>query len=196
MSAELFLTDERFKALAKSGALPAGATVRKTFTAGVKPESKRLLTFTISTSDVDRQGDSISAAGWDLTAYRTNPIVLWAHESRNLPVGRAVNVGIENGRLKATAEFMPSDLYPFADRVYRMLRDGWLTAASVGFRPIEWEWSQNRTHGIDFKRAELIEFSIVPIPANAAALLEPIPAGVRGIKENLLAHLIQLEALR
>jgi hypothetical protein len=52
--------------------------------------------------------------------------------------------------------------------------DGFIAAGSVGFIPIEFNFSSNpdRPMGIDFKRQELLEFSVVPVPANANALIE------------------------
>ena len=41
----------------------------------------------ISTADIDRQGESINQAGWDLTNYLKNPIVLWAHDYYTFPIG-------------------------------------------------------------------------------------------------------------
>ncbi len=195
-----FLSDFEFRDLARAGTLPRDAAVRQTFTVATDPGEDRSLTFTVSTSDVDRLDSRILASGWDLRAYRQNPTVLWAHERRELPIGRAVRVWIESDRLRATVEFMPADLHPFADQIHKMLQGGWLRGISVGFRPLEWRWApeEDRKGQIDFLRAELIELSITPTPANADALADPVPSGrdTGAIEAGLLAQLLELEALR
>ena len=44
----------------------------------------------------------------------------------------------------------------------------------VGFRPLVWSFSKDKTRrgGIDFHEQELMEFSIVSVPANSEALME------------------------
>lgn len=171
-----FMTESAFRKAAEAGSIPPAASLRKSFASQVeKAGAARTLTFTISTSNVDRAGDTVSVAGWDLAAYKSNPVVLWSHDVRALPIGRATRVWPEGDKLKATAEFMPADLSRQADQVYRMLTGGWLSAVSVGFRPLKWKWAEDPTRkfGIDFERAELLEFSVVNVPANAFALIDP-----------------------
>jgi hypothetical protein len=77
-------------------------------------------------------------------------------------------------KLVGDVKFAAADTYEFADTVYRLIQDGFINAGSVGFRALEWKFSTDpgRPMGIDFKRVELLEFSICPIPANANALVE------------------------
>ena len=142
----------------------------------------RALRFTISTGTVDREQDQIALAGWDLANYKRNPVVLWGHDAARLPIGRAFDVGIEGAALKASVEFIPydtPDAGQFAEAVYRLARDGFIAATSVGFRPIKWEYSQDQARGaddwfpgIDFEQQELVELSIVTVPANPEALID------------------------
>ena len=155
--------------------------VRAAFTAEVaKAEgegAERSVDIVISTESPDRDRDVITVDGWDLRSYRRNSVVLFAHDYYSLPVARGENVRAEDGKLKATAKFVPADIYPFAETVYRMLSGGWMSAASVGFRPKKWEYNEER-RGVDFHEQELLEFSIVPVPANAECLVEARAAGV------------------
>jgi hypothetical protein len=48
--------------------------------------SKARYSYIISTGSVDRMGDVIDPNGWQLAAFKTNPVVLWAHDSSQLPV--------------------------------------------------------------------------------------------------------------
>lgn len=195
-----FYSETQFRDLARAGTLPSDAGVRSVLAASAEATGDRQMTFTISTSDTDRLGTRILASGWDLEAYRRNPSVLFGHQHGSLPIGRGVRVWVENDRLRATLEFMGPDLSEHADQIYRMLRGAWLRGVSVGFRPLQWRFSDepDRKGAIDFVRQELIEISITPTPANSDALADPVPGGRRdaGTAERLLLELISLEALR
>lgn len=134
------------------------------------PESRRM-TFTISTGSVDRDNDTLDPKGWQLDNYKSNPVVLFAHDYKSLPVAKCIDIKSTDTALIATAEFLPEGKHPFADTVYDMLKAGFLNATSVGFRAIEHQ-PNNERKGYDYKRQELMEFSIVPIPSNQDALAQ------------------------
>ena len=48
-------------------------------------DQDQAITFVLSTDDVDRHGDVISADGWVLDAYRENPVLLWATTTGTQP---------------------------------------------------------------------------------------------------------------
>jgi HK97 family phage prohead protease len=175
---------EEFRRAARQGnAAPKNAQVRASFNTSVKAsagDGARTLTFTISTESVDRMGDTIAADGWKLNAFKTNPVILWAHDSSALPVAKAQSVWVERGKLMAKAEFTPPGLQPFADTVFEMYRQGFLNATSVGFLPLKFELSDDpkRRAGINLLEQELLEFSCCPIPANPEALVQARAAGV------------------
>jgi len=148
-------------------------TLFKTFSADVKalPDS-RTIKFLISTDAVDRDGDSIDPKGWDVASYKKNPIVLWSHDYSGLPVAKAISMEQTKNGLAATAEFPAKGIHPFADTVYELLKGGFLGATSVGFKPIKHEKATDREKGMNYFAQELLEFSIVPIPANPEALVQ------------------------
>jgi HK97 family phage prohead protease len=162
----------------------AGLGIRKQMIAPVDQLSgdMRALRFTISTGTVDREQDTISVAGWDLANFKRNPVVLWGHDAGRLPIGRALDVTNDGGALKATVEFIPTDTPEggqFAESVYRLARAGFIAATSVGFRPIRWDYTSDKDRGaddwfpgIDFVEQELVELSIVTVPANPEALID------------------------
>lgn len=115
-------------------------------------DDSRTLEFVISTGAVDRMGDTIDPKGWKLDAYRKNPVVLWAHDGGTLPVARASAVWVEGEALRARAEFTSPELNALGDKVFRMYREGFLNAVSVGFVPTKWAFAQanDRPFGIDF----------------------------------------------
>jgi HK97 family phage prohead protease len=139
----------------------------------------RILTFTISSSAVDRDRDMVSTHGWDLAGYTKNPVVLWAHNYRQIPVARARKVWVEDGsKLKAEDEFTPKGVDAFNDTVFELYRMRFMRATSVGFRPLKWNWNEERKGGIDFLEQELLEHSFVPVPANPDALMDAKSAGI------------------
>lgn len=169
--------------------------VRKQFVAEIKgmdddDDNSRKVQFTISTGDRDREGDIIDPKGWELENYLRNPVVLFAHDSRRPPVGRAIEVNLHDDRLVAVAEFMPPDvdISGFSETIYRMVKSGYLNATSVGFLPKEWKLIKEKlgededsdlvVTGIHFLKHELLEFSVVPIPANPNALIGASKSGI------------------
>lgn len=133
--------------------------------------------FTITTGDPDRERDVISPDGWKLDAYLKNPVVLWAHDYRTPPVAVARTMERVAGGLSSVAEFVDPAVYPFAGTVEALVRMLALRAASVGFRPLVWNFNEER-RGVDFAEQELLEYSIVPVPANPQCLVEARAAGV------------------
>lgn len=117
----------------------------------------------ISTDNQDRQGDVIDQSGWDLSHFKKNPIVLWAHDYESLPIGVCDEINQQGKQLIAKGRFAPSEANPFAQQVRKLYDLGIVRATSVGFIPRE---SQKNV----ITKAELLEFSFVPVPANPYAL--------------------------
>lgn len=136
-----------------------------------RAEGSPVVEAVISTDVLGRDGAIIEASGWDLEAYRRNPVVLWAHDDRGrLPVARAIDVSVQDDRLVAVAEFDEDD--PEAMRLYRKIERGFVNAVSVRWNPLEWE--HRNIDGRDvlvFTRQELLEFSFVSVPADPEALI-------------------------
>jgi HK97 family phage prohead protease len=148
----------------------------------VASAESRTVTFVFSDNSVDRYGDTIDARGWVLDNYKSNPIALFGHDSGSVEnvIGRAHNVRIEGQRLLGDIEFMEASVNPTAEAVYQMVKGGFLKTVSVGFAPLEWTLTKDKTRpgGVDFKKQELLEISIVPIPANPNALQQAKAAGI------------------
>jgi HK97 family phage prohead protease len=130
--------------------------------------------FCLSDSSVDRMGDTISAAGWHLAPYKSNPVVLWSHMSSAPPIGRMVNVWVSGDRLLGDVRFPNAATYEFGDQVFRLIKAGYISAGSVGFWPLKFSFSEDedRPWGVDCHEQELLEFSVCPIPANQNALVQ------------------------
>ena len=133
-----------------------------------------VLSFIASTSAEDRYGDVVSQ-NWELEAYKSNPVILLNHNSNELPIGRGV-VDVVDGQLMIDIEFDMGD--PKAAEVARKAKAGFLNAVSVGFNPTEIiaradlpeDHYAAGSRGNYYGRSELLEVSIVTIPANSEAV--------------------------
>jgi hypothetical protein len=67
--------------------------------AALKAVGSRTYRAVASTSAVDRHGDVVEQDGWQLGAYKKNPVVMWAHDYESLPVAKATSIKVERGRL-------------------------------------------------------------------------------------------------
>lgn len=179
-----FLTIEEWRSAHRDSTVPA-ADIRASFDTEVKAGNaeKRSLTFTISTASVDRMGDSVAVDGWKLDNFHKSPVVLWQHDNSKPPIAKAPKVWIDGKKLKAEAEFVAADnpaVGRFAEGIYRLYKEGFMSATSVGFAPIKYAFVDDpaRKFGIDFIEQELLEFSLVTVPANAEALIEGRSAGI------------------
>ena len=113
--------------------------IRKVLDCEIKKLGDRNYEFTASTSTVDRDGEVIDAKGWDLKNFKKNPVIMYAHDYRSLPIGKAPRVWLTGGKLKNTVKFPPEGTYEFADIVERLVDTGYLKTESVGFIPKKWE---------------------------------------------------------
>jgi hypothetical protein len=136
----------------------------------------------IAASDkLNRHGYRIATAGIVLEAFKANPVMLFQHGrssqysrkgDQNLPIGKWENMRIENGQLMADPVFDLGD--EFAKEVARKWEGGFLNAVSIGFNFLE--WSEDPIHLVQGQtrptvtKAELLEISIVDIPADANAV--------------------------
>jgi HK97 family phage prohead protease len=135
--------------------------------------AERVLQFTISTGAVDRENDTLDVNGWKLDEFEKSGVVLWAHDRANPPIAKPLKVWVEGDALKARAQFPDRDTHKFGALIYRLLKGGYVRGVSVGFRPIEWSYNEDRgPYAIDFHRQELVEFSPVPVAANPEAMIE------------------------
>lgn len=182
-----FVSPSKFQILGKTkdadlsniGILKSGPAV----TIKAIDRENRIIDFIISTAAVDRDNDTISIDGWDLANYKSNPVVLFAHDHWQMPVARSRQVFIADDSLQSKAEFTPKDLYPFGFMVFEFYANDFMRATSVGFKPQEWAYDEGRKYGVNFSKQELLEYSTVPVPSNPEALMQ---ARAKGIDTNPL----------
>lgn len=115
---------------------------------------------------VDRVGDSLKIELWDTKNYKRNPVLLWAHDYRQMPIGVAKNLRVEGRKMLFEPVF--HEITEAARAVGQMFAEGIMSAFSVGFlQKVEYD-----KNGQEKQRAyELLEISAVPVPANPRALV-------------------------
>lgn len=132
--------------------------------------------FVASTATPDRYGDVVDQKGWDLRAYNRNPVVLFNHNPAQMPIGKG-KAYVENEQLMLEVEFDQKD--DMAKTIEQKVRDGFINAVSVGFQPsktiarssLPSDHPYHGKSGQYFQASELLEVSIVTIPANNEATL-------------------------
>jgi HK97 family phage prohead protease len=122
-------------------------------------------TATVTTSDVDRMGESIDTQGITTDAYMQNPVVLYGHDYSALPIGKTTKLAAFKNKMTATFQLATKE-YPFADTVAQLIKGGYLSAVSIG--GVVRQWNESYT---EIQAMEMVEFSVVPVPANGAALI-------------------------
>jgi HK97 family phage prohead protease/HK97 family phage major capsid protein len=114
-----------------------------------------------STVDVDRHGDVVPASVWEagMQNYLKNPVIL-AYHQHDEPVGRMVEHKID-----AQGLWIKARISAAAEDVFNLVKDGVLTAFSIGFRIVDAEYNSAAELFI-VKELELHEISVVSVPAN------------------------------
>ena len=130
---------------------------------------------TIAANERIRQSPELDFDGLATESYLKNPVVMWAHDvvgrspSGGLPIGRTLELTrVANGRIVADFEFLSED--PFAQRVRNAWDKGFLQAASISWLSVE----SVPVEGAGWRdtRSELLEWSILAVPADPDALKE------------------------
>jgi HK97 family phage prohead protease len=139
----------------------------------------RAVDFVISTGALDRYNSTIAPKGWRIENFNRNPVVLWAHDDSIPAIGRAENTQI-GASVRSRAIFADRDTHPLADTVYRLVKAKFINAASVGWIPLKWQFveEEGRGFGVDYLEQELLEWSVVNIPANPECLVDARSMGI------------------
>lgn len=125
----------------------------------------------VASTDAIDSYDEIVEQIWDLKRFKSNPVILYGHRSRELPIGKGIDVGLVNGNLEATIQFVSEKANPLAENVFQLFKEGALNAVSVGFRPRDVRLEKRNDQEVFvLSDNELWEISVVPIPANPEAL--------------------------
>lgn len=133
--------------------------------AEIEKAEDNVITGIASTDVIDRQGESIDVAGWDLKNYKKNPVILAFHDHTK-PVGRAERIWVDKSGKKPQLMFKAfiSEATETSRGMLQLIKDKVINAVSVGFRPLDMD-------GNRISKQELLEISLVSVPANQDAML-------------------------
>jgi HK97 family phage prohead protease/HK97 family phage major capsid protein len=121
-----------------------------------------------NTSDKDRTGDIVLPAAWakGVENFRKNPILLFQHD-HSKPIGKVTHITVDKKGI-----FVEASVSEAAETQYgvkTLINDGALKSFSVGFRVKDADYDK-RNDTLYIKDVELLEISVVSIPANQNSL--------------------------
>lgn len=151
--------------------MPPDLAVRKAATLEILDCRKDGGSIRITTPSADRDRDRVLPLGGRVDRYLRNPIVTWAHQTWEpwQTIGRTDQLEVSEAGMVAqfTLREPVNDQDP--QHIVRQLwGERWINASSIGFQPLQ--ATPNDLGGLDFMVWELLEWGLVPIPANADAL--------------------------
>jgi hypothetical protein len=153
--------------------------------AGAADEPGTPIRFVASTENVARDGLVIEADGWILDNFRSNPVILWAHDMMGArpPIGRAEKIQVQKKQLIADVMFDQND--EFARQIEQKYRDGFLNAVSVSWDTREFAPPKVAGAAPRITKAELLEISAVPLPSDPNALAQRQARALRDMAAEL-----------
>lgn len=169
---------------------------------GLKYESgyeSRVLQYTLVDESVDRHGDIVRVAGANLKQYMRNPVVMTFHHYSQFPIGNAIKTWIDKENKKVMAHILffddRVDKTGLSDTAFRFAEAGAMKTGSIGFIPKKSRKPTNEEvkelgiseYGTVYDQWELLEFSIVPLPANPNASTNDFEEVKKGFTKDVLA---------
>ena len=146
--------------------------VVKTWKAETTTPAEGIVEAIITTTTPDRVNDIVLPEG---VRYRDNLKVLVDHryETRSV-VGRVEDISPAGNALKATIRWDMED--PEARAIYEKIARGFVDSFSIGFIPVR--WGPREGGGYIYREIELLEVSVVAVPANPEAVVVAVKAVV------------------
>lgn len=151
-----------------------------------KKEDERTITFVASDSTRDSAGTVLNQDNWDLTRFNSNGVIGYQHkvyggwddtDNPDNVIGKG-HAYVEDGKLMVDITFEPKEINELAEKIYQKVLFGSLRAVSVGFLPVGkgrfGEGADAETYY--FAGQQLLEVSVVNIPANPNALRKSMEA--------------------
>ena len=122
-------------------------------------------TFILSDNSVNSHGFIVKTEGIDTTRFCKNPIMLYNHDRNGGIIGRWEKLRVVDGKLLADAVFDEKD--GLGAMINDKVKRGFINSVSIGMNPLE-ETIENGIRTVI--KSELVEVSIVDIPANPNAV--------------------------
>lgn len=158
-------------------------TIQKTLTLDVHSTAKGFSAI-VSTEAVDRDGDVVVAQGMNSKDYERNPVLLWVHEDRSPPVGHCTKIRRQPNSIEMDFVLSPrpanfvGEWLP--DTLGGLIASKSLRGVSIRFRALPGGARRATAGDIAkygeaceqvYSKWELLEVSLVSIPANQEALI-------------------------
>jgi HK97 family phage major capsid protein/HK97 family phage prohead protease len=128
---------------------------------------------TASTPQTDRMGDVVEPLGLEFQ----NPLPLLWHHDHRAPIGLATLDKPSKDGVTFTARLAridaPGPLKDRIDEAWQSIKAGLVKGVSIGFKALERSFLKD-SDGIRFIRSDVIELSLVTIPANSQATISTI----------------------
>ena len=130
----------------------------------------------LTTKSTDRDGDIVHSDGINFDNYMKNPVVLWAHDPRQIPIAKVEEINQQKDFVLGKVKFAS---HKAADDIFNLYAEGFLSSWSIGFSRAKEGTSpilndDGEFSGYEFKSTELLELSAVPVPANPEALTKSL----------------------
>jgi HK97 family phage prohead protease len=136
-------------------------------------DDQRIITGVATTPEPDRMGDVVEPLGVKFK----NPMPLLHQHDSHAPVGTVKFDKPTKDGITFTAQLPTKvdspDLQARIDMAWAEVKAGLVRAVSIGFRALEYAFIEG-TGGIRFIESEVLELSLVSIPANAGATITAI----------------------
>lgn len=162
-----------------------------------------------STDALDRDKEVLVPKGVQVENFMKNPVMLFIHQSKQLPVGKILSLSVDDAAVNMEFVFAPTDIGKELQDLYDA---EFMSAFSVGFYPKNYLFIEENTpknlditlqngtkYMLDLTKYkempravitdwELLEVSPVPIPSNPEALLRrSMDVAIRKDGSNFLA---------
>jgi len=159
----------------------------------IEDDDERTCIARMSTRDMDSDNEIIMPYSLSLERYQRNPIVCVNHRTRDLPIGSASAVRMDDRGISGKMTFGDTQM---ANDVWSLVRDRHMRANSIGFIVLSYvarshpdfgglvdkylaEWDEFTIQQADrlkgfIRRGVLLENSVVTLPANPNALMQAV----------------------
>lgn len=134
-------------------------------------EGEPVMDFIASDETVDRYNEVIKVDAWQTANFMANPVIPDCHDYSSIAriLGRARSIGVAEGKLVNRVEFALDN--PLGNLAYKMAKGGFIKSQSVGFIPLEWTNGTKDEPARTYTQCELLEISLVVVPANPGATI-------------------------
>lgn len=151
-------------------------------------DDQRVITGIATTPEPDRLGDIVDPMG---AKFAAEIPLLWQHR-HDSPVGMAKFGKATKSGIPFTA-YLPlieeaGALKNLVDMAWQSVKAKLVKGVSIGFRSLEKSFLDGG--GVLFAKSEIMELSLVTIPANASATIQTIKAMDSGLSESGAVRLI------